>query len=129
MPRYTFGKTIHLPFDTARERVIEALAGVGFGVLTEIDVQATLKKKLDLDTPAYRILGACNPQYASRAIATEPEIGALLPCNVVVRQLPDGAVRVDVMDPDAVLTLVDRPEVAELAGQVRGLLERALQQL
>jgi uncharacterized protein (DUF302 family) len=129
MPRYTFGKTVNLPFDTARERVVAALAGVGFGVLTEIDVQATLKKKLDLDTPPYRILGACNPQFASQAIAAEPEIGALLPCNVVVRQLPEGTVRIDVMDPAAVLTLVDRPEVARLAGEVRGLLDRALEPL
>lgn len=129
MPRYTFGKTVNLPFDTARERVVQALAGVGFGVLTEIDVQATLKKKLDLDTAPYRILGACNPQFASRAIAAEPEIGALLPCNVVVRQLPGGAVRIDVMDPNAVLALVDHPDVAGLATQVRTLLESALDML
>jgi uncharacterized protein (DUF302 family) len=126
MPRYTFGKTVAMPFDRARERIIDELAQVGFGVLTEIDVQATMKKKLDLDMPPYRILGACNPQFASRAIAAEPEIGALLPCNVVVRQDAQGAVRVEVMDPDAVLTLVDRPEVAALAGEVRQRLERAL---
>ncbi|MBL8327121.1 MAG: DUF302 domain-containing protein [Rubrivivax sp.] len=126
MPRYTFGKTVTLPFDRARERIVEELAQVGFGVLTEIDVQATMKKKLDLDMPPYRILGACNPQFASRAIAAEPEIGALLPCNVVVRQDAEGAVRVEVMDPNAVLTLVDRPEVAALAGEVRARLEQAL---
>jgi uncharacterized protein (DUF302 family) len=126
MTRYTFGKTVHLPFDTARERVVAALAGVGFGVLTEIDVQATLKKKLGLDVPAYRILGACHPQFASQAIAAEPEIGALLPCNVVVRQEAQGAVRIDVMDPQAVLTLVDRPEVAALAQQVRQRLDEAI---
>jgi uncharacterized protein (DUF302 family) len=126
MPRYTFGKTVAIPFDRARERIINELAQVGFGVLTEIDVQATMKKKLDLDMPPYRILGACNPQFASRAIAAEPEIGALLPCNVVVRQDAQGAVRVEVMDPDAVLTLVERPEVAALAGEVRARLEQAL---
>jgi len=126
MPRYTFGKTVAMPFDRARERIIDELAQVGFGVLTEIDVQATMKKKLDLDMPPYRILGACNPQFASRAIAAEPEIGALLPCNVVVRQDAQGAVRVEVMDPDAVLTLVDRPEVAALAGEVRQRLQQAL---
>ena len=126
MPRYTFGKTVAIPFDRARERIINELAQVGFGVLTEIDVQATMKKKLDLDMPPYRILGACNPQFASRAIAAEPEIGALLPCNVVVRQDAQGAVRVEVMDPDAVLTLVDRPEVAALAREVRTRLEQAL---
>jgi uncharacterized protein (DUF302 family) len=126
MPRYTFGKTVPLPFDRARERITEELAAVGFGILTEIDVQATMKKKLDLDMPPYRILGACNPQFASRALAAEPEIGALLPCNVVVRQDAAGTVRVEVMDPNAVLTLVDRPAVAALAGEVRARLEQAL---
>jgi uncharacterized protein (DUF302 family) len=126
MPRYTFGKTVTLPFERARERIIDELAQVGFGILTEIDVQATMKKKLDLDMPPYRILGACNPAFANRALAAEPAIGALLPCNVVVRQDAQGAVQVEVMDPDAVLTLVDRPEVAALAGEVRARLEQAL---
>lgn len=124
--RYSFGRTVALPFDSAVQRVTEALARVGFGVLTEIDVQATMKKKLGLDMPPYRILGACNPQFASRAIAVEPEIGALLPCNVVVREDAGGAVHVEVMDPNAVLTLVDRPEVTTLAGEVRTRLEQAL---
>ena len=124
--RYSFGRTVELPFGTAVLRITEELAKVGFGVLTEIDVQATMKKKLDLDMPPYRILGACNPQFASRAIAAEPEIGALLPCNVVVRENAAGAVRVEVMDPDAVLTLVDRPEVAGLAREVRLRLQQAL---
>jgi uncharacterized protein (DUF302 family) len=129
MPRYTFGKTVTLPFDQARERITEELAAVGFGILTEIDVQATMKKKLDLDMPPYRILGACNPAFASRALAVEPAIGALLPCNVVVRQDADGAVHVEVMDPHAVLTLVDRPEVGALAAEVRSRLEQALAQV
>lgn len=124
--RYSFGKTVALPFDRARERITEELARVGFGILTEIDVQTTMKKKLDLDMPPYRILGACNPQFASRALAAEPAIGALLPCNVVVRQDDDGAVHVEVMDPYAVLTLVDRPEVGALATEVRARLEQAL---
>jgi uncharacterized protein (DUF302 family) len=124
--RYSFGKTTALPFDAALARVTDELSKVGFGVLTEIDVQATLKKKLGLEMAPYRILGACNPQFASRAIAVEPEIGALLPCNVVVRQQADGTVRIDVMDPNAVLTLVDRPEVGALAGEVRERLEQAL---
>jgi uncharacterized protein (DUF302 family) len=126
MARYTFGKTVELPFEQARERVIEALAGVGFGVLTEIDVQATMQKKLGLAMPAYCILGACNPAFASRAIAAEPQIGALLPCNVIVREDESGRVHIDVMDPRAVLTLVDRPEVAAIAGDVEALLRRAL---
>jgi uncharacterized protein (DUF302 family) len=126
MANYTFGKTVALDFERARERITEELAAVGFGILTEIDVQATLKKKLGIEMPPYRILGACNPKFASQAIAVEPQIGALLPCNVVVRQDAIGAVHVEVMDPHAVLTLVDRPEVGALASQVRGLLEQAL---
>ncbi len=124
--RYSFGKTVTLPFDTAVQRVTDALGKVGFGVLTEIDVAATLKKKLGLEMPPYRILGACNPLLASRAIAAEPQIGALLPCNVVVRQLPDGKVQVEAMDPHAVMALVDRPDVAAIASEVRGLLDQAL---
>jgi uncharacterized protein (DUF302 family) len=124
--RYSFGKTVALPFDAAVARVTEELSKVGFGVLTEIDVQATMKKKLGAEMPPYRILGACNPQFASRAIAVEPQIGALLPCNVVVRQDDAGVVRVEVMDPNAVLTLVDRPEVAALAQEVRARLQQAL---
>jgi uncharacterized protein (DUF302 family) len=126
MTRYTFGKTVQLPFEAARERTIEALAKVGFGVLTEIDVQATMKKKLGIEMTPYRILGACNPSLASQAIGVEPEIGALLPCNVVVRELPGGEVRIDVMDPQAVLRLVDQPAVEALAQQVRQRLDEAL---
>ena len=124
--RYSFGRTVPLPFERARERIIEELAESGFGVLTEIDVQATMKKKLDRDMPPYRILGACNPHFASRALTAEPAIGALLPCNVVVRQDDAGAVHVEAMDPLAVLTLVDRPEVATLGAEVRARLEQAL---
>jgi uncharacterized protein (DUF302 family) len=127
--RYSFGKTLDLPFEAALPRVTEALARVGFGVLTEIDVAATMKNKLGLEMPPYRILGACNPRFASRAIAVEPQIGALLPCNVVVRQVGEGRTRIDVMDPRAVLTLVDRPAVASLASEVRGLLDQAMEEL
>ena len=126
MSNYAFGRAVTLDFDKAVARVTEELAKVGFGVLTEIDVQATMKKKLGQDMPPYRILGACNPQLASQAIAAEPQIGALLPCNVVVRQDAQGAVQVEVMDPQAVLGLVGTPQVAPLAGQVRQRLEQAL---
>lgn len=126
MPSYAFGKTVSLPHDEAVKRATEALAAEGFGVLTEIDVAATLKKKLGKDMPPYRILGACNPQFAHRAIELEPQIGALLPCNVVVRTGDDGRTIVEIMDPDAVLTLVDRPGVAEIAREVRARLERVL---
>ena len=123
--KYGFGKTVPLAFDTALARVTEELQKQGFGVLTEIDVQATLKKKLDVDVPPYRILGACNPRFAQRALAAEPSIGLLLPCNVVVRQDAD-AVQVEIMDPNAVLELVDRPEVGAIAAEVRERLQRVL---
>ena len=122
---YAFGKTVGTDFSQTIERVTQALASEGFGVLSDIDVSATLKKKLGLDVPAYRILGACNPQFAHRALEAEPEIGTLLPCNVVVRK--EGAsTRVDVMDPLAVMKLTGKPEVADIAKEVRGRLERVL---
>ena len=124
--KYGFGKVVKLGFDAAVTRVTEELQKEGFGVLTEIDVQATLKKKLGHDTPPYRILGACNPPFAHRALTAEPSIGLLLPCNVVVRQDAAGAVHVEFMDPNAVLQLVDRPEIATLAGEVRQRLQRVL---
>jgi uncharacterized protein (DUF302 family) len=123
--KYVFGKDISQEFQQAVSRVTDELAKEGFGVLTEIDVAATLKKKLGIETQPYRILGACNPQFAHQAIEVEPQIGALLPCNVVVR-IADGKTRVEIMDPQAVLQLVDRPEVARIAGEVRKRLERVL---
>ena len=126
--KYVFGKTVGLGFDDAVSRVTQELAKEGFGVLTEIDVAATLKKKLGLDMPPYRILGACNPQFAHKAIELEPQIGALLPCNVVVRE-EKGRTRIDVMDPRAVLQLVERPEIEGIATEVRQRLERVLASL
>lgn len=126
---YTFGKTVTIPFDQAVSRITEALAEQGFGVLTEIDVAATLKKKLGLEVPPYRILGACNPEFAHRALEMEPEIGALLPCNVVVRSDRKGGVRIDVMDPAAVLGLVGRKEIDPIAREVKARLDRALEKL
>lgn len=123
--QYAFGKAVAMSQDKAIERVTQELAKEGFGVLTEIDVAATLKKKLGLDMPPYRILGACNPQFAHQAIGFEPQIGALLPCNVVVRE-EGGKTMVEIMDPRAVLQLVGRPEIAQIAGEVRARLERVL---
>lgn len=124
--RYGFGKQVEMTFDDAVERTIDALQTEGFGVLSDIDVAATLKKKLDEDMPPYRILGACNPPLAHRALVTEPSIGLLLPCNVVVRQDVGGTVHVEMMDPAAVLDLVGNPNVNDLADEVRSRLERVL---
>jgi uncharacterized protein (DUF302 family) len=126
---YVFGKTVPLAHDDAVARVTEALGKEGFGVLTEIDVAATLKKKLGQEIPPYRILGACNPQFAHRALQAEPQIGALLPCNVVVRTGDDGRTVVEVMDPAAVLGLVGRADIAPIAAEVRQRLERVLESL
>ena len=123
--KYSFGRSIDAGYEQAIERVTQALAKEGFGVLSDIDVAGTLKKKLGLEMPAYRILGACNPQFAHRALEAEPEIGALLPCNVVVRK--EGAkTRVDIMDPLAVMKLTGKPEIAKIATEVRGRLDRVL---
>jgi uncharacterized protein (DUF302 family) len=129
MSKFGFGKTLAMGFDPAIKKVTEELAKEGFGVLTVIDVQATLKAKLDLDMRPYRILGACNPVLASQAIDAEPEIGLLLPCNVLVREDREGRVHVSFMDPGAVLGLVDDARVEPLAAQVKGKLERVLDAL
>lgn len=124
--KYGFGRTSGRTFDATLAHVIEALQHEGFGVLSDIDVAATLKKKVGADIPPYRILGACNPALARQAIAAEPSIGLLLPCNVVVRQDESGTVHVDVMNTEAVLALVDQPGIAALASDVRQRLERVL---
>ena len=126
MSRYAFGKTVGTSYEETLERATAALAAEGFGVLTEIDVAATLKKKIGKDMPPYRILGACNPQFAHQVIDLEPQIGALLPCNVVVRVDGAGKTIVEIMDPDAVMKLVDTPGVAAVAREVRERLERVL---
>ncbi len=121
---YGFTVKVNDGFDDAVARVTEELKKEGFGVLTEIDVKATLKKKLDIDKRPYKILGACNPVLANQALDAEPDIGLLLPCNVVVREDDDGSVVVGFMDPASVLGLVQRPELESLGGEVRARLER-----
>jgi uncharacterized protein (DUF302 family) len=121
---YGFSTCVTGSMEEVRDRVEAALKEEGFGVLTEIDVAGTLKKKLDVDRKPYLILGACNPALANQALNADPDIGLLLPCNVVLREEDEGAVIVAFMDPAAVLGLVDKQGVAELAGDVRGRLER-----
>ena len=111
-------------FDEVIVRVTEELKKEGFGVLSDIDVQATLKAKLGIEQRPYRILGACNPPYAHQALEKDPDIGLLLPCNVVVREDDDGAITVAFMDPAAVLGLVQLSELEELGAQVKAKLER-----
>lgn len=121
---YSFSIKVNADLSLIEEKVIASLAEEGFGVLTEIDVQATLKKKLGLEKRPYKILGACNPHLANQAIDAEPEIGVLLPCNVLLRQDESGQNIVTFMDPASVLTLVDREGVADLAKEVRTRLKR-----
>jgi len=127
---YTFGKTVYLDFETAIDAVTQGLARLGFGVLTDIDVAATMKKKLNLDMQPYRILGACNPAFAHEAISTNPSIGALLPCNVIVRQSnDDDGVYIEFMDPESVLGIVDDPEITTIGKEVKARLMKIMSAL
>lgn len=121
---YGFTVNVDSSFDDAVAKVTEELQKEGFGVLTEIDVKATLKKKLDIDKRPYKILGACNPVLANQALDAEPDIGLLLPCNVIVRENEDGSVTVGFMDPSAVLGLVQRDELKALGEEVLSRLQR-----
>ena len=126
---YYFAKTLETGFEDAVERTTAALQERGFGVLTEIDVQATLKKKLDVDMDRYLILGACNPPFAHKAVQAEPHIGLMLPCNVMVRDVGEGTVEVSTVDPVASMGAIENPALADVAGEVRRLLEETIESL
>jgi len=122
-------KTIHLNFDDAVERITEALKSEGFGVLTEIDIKATLKKKLDVDFKNYKILGACNPDFAFRALQAEDKIGIMLPCNVTVIDQGQENVEISIVDPSSVMAPVENQDLEPFAGEVKGMLSRVLEKL
>jgi len=126
---YHFSKTLDAPFDQAIERVTAALGEKGFGVLTTIDVKATLKKKLDVAFRPYTILGACNPNFAYQALQHEDKIGTMLPCNVIVQEIDGGKVEVSAVDPVASMQAIDNPALAEVAGEVRALLRQVIESL
>jgi uncharacterized protein (DUF302 family) len=126
---YYFAKTIETEFPRAVERVTAALKSQGFGIVTEIDVKDTLKKKLSADFRNYRILGACNPTLAHAALLVEDKIGTMLPCNVVVQELPGGEVEVAAIDPVAAMAAVDNPRLQQPAQHVRDLLHQVVASL
>jgi len=126
---YYFSKKFSGRFEKIQEKTVDALKQQGFGILTEIDVQETLKKKLGVDFRKYKILGACNPPFAYRALQTEDKIGTMLPCNVIVQETEPGQVEVAAIDPVASMQAVDNPELEGIAGQVQEKLRRALESL
>ncbi len=126
---YYFSKTVGLNFDEAVVKVTEDLKKQGFGVLTEIDVKKTLKDKIDVDFRRYRILGACNPTFAHKALLTEDKIGLMMPCNVIVQETPSGAVEVAAVDPVASMQAVDSPDLEAVAGEVRDKLAQVVENL
>ncbi len=126
---YYFSKTLKVSFEEAVARVTEALKKDGFGVLTEIDVKETLKKKLNVDFRKYKILGSCNPPFAYKALQAEDKIGLMLPCNVIVQELQGGKVEVAAIDPVASMAAVDNPELRDVGEQVRAKLKTVIDNL
>ena len=129
MADYSYARIVDGDVDSVVERVTEALKTEGFGVLTTIDVRETLKKKLDVDFRPYRILGACNPGYAHKALQAESRIGTMLPCNVIVQDVGEGRSEVAAVDPIASMASIENPALADIAGEVREKLRRVVQAL
>ena len=127
--QYYFSKTLAVPFDEAIARVTDELKKQGFGILTDIDVQKTLKQKLDVDFRKYRILGACNPPFAYKALQAESRIGTMLPCNVIVQETEGGEVEVSAIDPIASMQAVQNPGLEEIAKQVQAKLRNIIDNL
>lgn len=126
---YYFSKIVNISFDDAIVRVTEALKNEGFGVLTEIDVQATFKKKLDVDFRKYRILGACNPPFAYKALQTEDKIGLMLPCNVIIQETSDGSTEVAAINPLVSMSAVNNEKLADIASEVQRKLKNVIESL
>ncbi len=126
---YYFSKTIAGSFDDAIQKVTEALKAEGFGILTEIDIKATLKKKLDVDFYNYKILGACNPPFAYKALLAEDKIGVMLPCNVIVQEKVAGQVEVSAVDPAASMKAIENKNLQDIAIEVRSRLQKVIEQL
>ena len=123
---YGIHVTVDCSMEEAEQRTINALKAEGFGVLTEIDVKAVLKKKIDVDRKPYKILGACNPVLANKALQIEPDLGLLLPCNVVIREEDDASITVAIIDPEAMFGVVNKPEMKVMADEVRETFERIM---
>ena len=126
---YYFSTIMDVPFDDAIEKVIGELKKEGFGILTDIDVKATLKKKLDVDYHKYRILGACNPPYAYKVLQTENKIETMLPCNVIVQETDDGKIEVSAVNPVASMQAIQNPELCDIANQVQAKLKKVIDNL
>lgn len=126
---YYINRRLEMSIDDAEALTRDRLTDEGFGVLTEIDVQGTLKQKLDVDFPPYRILGACNPAFALRALQSEPRIGTMLPCNVILRELSANEVEVSAVDPVASMQAIDNPALLQVAGEIRAKLKRVVESL
>ena len=126
---YYFSKTLEMPFEQAIQHVTDALAAKGFGVLTTIDVRATMKKKLNIDFRSYAILGACNPEFAHKALQIEDTIGTMLPCNVVVQEKSRGHIEVSAVDPVASMMAIGNPQLETIAIEVRNLLQQVVSSL